>query len=113
VAKRSVPQINGKLRPLILHWGTLCFAPATPHNASVTHLTHQSLAQLPVGSSGRVVKVAGGDEISVRLLEMGLTPGAQVLVVGTALLGDPIELELRGYRLSVRRSEAARVEIDS
>ena len=49
----------------------------------------------------------------MRLLEMGLTPGAQVSVVGTAPLGDPIELELRGYRLSVRRSEAARVEIDS
>jgi ferrous iron transport protein A len=58
-----------------------------------------------------VVKVTGADEISVRLLEMGLTPGTAVSVVGTAPLGDPLELELRGYRLSVRRSEAARVEI--
>jgi Fe2+ transport system protein FeoA len=43
---------------------------------------------------------------------MGLTPGASVAVLGTAPLGDPIELELRGYRLSVRKSEAARVEIE-
>lgn len=66
---------------------------------------------MPVGSRGRVVMVTGADEISVRLLEMGLTPGTEVSVVGTAPLGDPLELELRGYRLSVRRSEAARVEI--
>jgi len=66
---------------------------------------------VPVGSRGRVVMVTGADEISVRLLEMGLTPGTEVSVVGTAPLGDPLELELRGYRLSVRRSEAARVEI--
>ena len=60
----------------------------------------------------RVHSVLGGDELSVRLLEMGLTPGVEVAVVGTAPLGDPVELELRGYRLSVRRSEAARVQID-
>ena len=55
--------------------------------------------------------ILGGDELSVRLLEMGLTPGVEVALVGAAPLGDPLELELRGYRLSVRRVEAARVEI--
>jgi ferrous iron transport protein A len=43
---------------------------------------------------------------------MGVTPGVEVAVVGTAPLGDPLELELRGYRLSVRRSEAARVQVE-
>jgi ferrous iron transport protein A len=71
------------------------------------------LADLSVGARGRVHAVLGGDELSLRLLEMGLTPGVEVAVVGTAPLGDPVELELRGYRLSVRRSEAARVQIDS
>ena len=61
------------------------------------------LADLSVGSRARVSLIAGGDEISSRLLEMGLTPGVEVAVVGTALWGDPLELELRGYRLSVRR----------
>ncbi len=48
----------------------------------------------------------------MRLLEMGLTPGVEVAMIGVAPLGDPLELELRGYRLSVRRSEAARVQIN-
>lgn len=71
-----------------------------------------TLAQLGVGGSGKVQDVQGTDEIATRLLEMGLTPGTDLTVVGTAPLGDPLELEVRGYRLSVRRSEAMRVEID-
>jgi ferrous iron transport protein A len=70
------------------------------------------LDQLPVGARGRVRSVAGDDELSLRLLEMGLTVGVEIAVVGTAPLGDPLELELRGYRLSVRRSEAARVDVE-
>ncbi len=70
------------------------------------------LADLPVGARARVSSILGADELSVRLLEMGLTPGVEVALVGTAPLGDPLELELRGYRLSVRRSEAARVQIE-
>ncbi len=70
-----------------------------------------TLAQLSIGDHGQVARVRGQDEISTRLLEMGLTPGVSVCVLGAAPLGDPIELELRGYRLSVRRSEAERVEL--
>jgi ferrous iron transport protein A len=70
------------------------------------------LSELTVGGSGRVVSVAGSDEVSCRLLEMGLTPGVQVRVLGTAPWGDPIEIELRNYRLSLRKSEAALVEIE-
>ena len=46
-------------------------------------------------------------------MEMGLTPGVDVELLGTAPLGDPLEFEVRGYHLSVRRSEAVRVEIES
>jgi ferrous iron transport protein A len=70
------------------------------------------LADLPIGARARVSTINGADELAMRLLEMGLTPGIEVAVVGAAPLGDPLELEVRGYRLSVRRSEAARVEID-
>ncbi|MDB5350276.1 MAG: FeoA family protein [Planctomycetota bacterium] len=45
-------------------------------------------------------------------MEMGLTPGVSVRVLGTAPWGDPIEIELRNYRLSLRKSEAALVEIE-
>jgi ferrous iron transport protein A len=70
-----------------------------------------TLAQLPIGSRATVTRIEGDDELSCRLMEMGLTPGVELKVVGVAPLGDPLELEVRGYRLSVRRSEAARVEI--
>lgn len=71
------------------------------------------LDDLAIGERARVVRVAGSDEISTRLLEMGMTPGVQLAVLGLAPLGDPMELELRGYRLSVRKSEAARVEVET
>lgn len=72
----------------------------------------KSLADLKIGDRAVVRQVHGADELSIRLLEMGLTPGAMVVAVGKAPLGDPLEFEVRGYRLSVRRAEAARVEID-
>lgn len=71
-----------------------------------------SLAVLKIGSRGRVVNVRGDDEICVRLLEMGLTPGVEFSLIGSAPLGDPLELEIRGYRLSVRKSEAERIEVE-
>jgi ferrous iron transport protein A len=71
-----------------------------------------TLAEVAVGSRSKIARVEGTDEISCRLMEMGLTPGVQVRVIGVAPLGDPLELELRGYRLSLRKSEAARVELD-
>lgn len=70
------------------------------------------LAELPVGGKAKVVTVGGGDEVSLRLLEMGLIPGVELRVIGRAPLGDPLELELRGYHLSVRKTEAARVDVE-
>ncbi len=70
-----------------------------------------TLADLAVGGRAVVEAVDGADEITLRLLEMGLTPGVEVSLRGTAPWGDPLELELRGYFLSVRRSEASRVRI--
>jgi ferrous iron transport protein A len=67
------------------------------------------LADLAVGEGGRVMRVEGADDVSLRLMEMGLTPGVEVAVVGAAPWGGPLELEVRGYHLSLRRSEAARV----
>ena len=71
-----------------------------------------TLAQLAIGARGRVVTIRDADEVSMRLLEMGVTPGTDVTVVGYAPLGDPLELELRGYHLSIRKYEAERVEVE-
>ena len=69
------------------------------------------LDQLRVGQRGRVESIQGSDALVQRLLEMGLLEGEEVEVVGFAPLGDPIEIRLRDYRLSLRRSEAARITI--
>jgi ferrous iron transport protein A len=70
-----------------------------------------SLDQLRTGERARVLAVEGGDAIGQRLLEMGLLEGEEVEVLGFAPLGDPMEISLRDYRLSLRRAEAARVEV--
>jgi ferrous iron transport protein A len=70
------------------------------------------LSEIRVGEQGRVRRVDGTDWISQRLMEMGLTAGTRVRLLGSAPLGDPLELELRGYRLSIRRAEAQRVELE-
>lgn len=63
-------------------------------------------------STCRVKRVRGGHAVSQRLMEMGLIDGSTVEVVRTAPLGDPIELHLHGYNLSLRKSEAALVEVE-
>ncbi len=73
----------------------------------------RQLANLTPGEFGTVREVGGEAEIRHRLLEMGLTSGTQVRMVRVAPFGDPIELQVRGYRLSVRKSEAAAVAIDA
>ena len=71
-----------------------------------------SLDQLHTGQRGCVAALAGGDALVQRLLEMGLFEGAEVEVIGFAPLGDPMEVRLGDYRLSLRRSEAARVQVE-
>jgi ferrous iron transport protein A len=70
-----------------------------------------SLDTLRTGQRACVTAVRGDDGLVQRLLEMGLLEGEEVEVVGFAPLGDPMEIRLRDYRLSLRRSEAARVTV--
>jgi ferrous iron transport protein A len=70
-----------------------------------------SLDQLRVGQRARVDRLAGNDALVQRLLEMGLFEGEEVEVIGFAPLGDPMEIRLGDFRLSLRRSEAARIAV--
>ena len=70
-----------------------------------------TLDQLTLGQRGQIVEITGDDGIAVRLMEMGLTEGEEIEVLGFAPLGDPIEFRVRGYHLSLRASEARRVVI--
>lgn len=69
------------------------------------------LSELQKGESGKVTKVNGEGAIRRRLFDMGITPGTEVMMRKKAPLGDPIEITLRGYELTLRKAEAACVEI--
>ncbi len=71
----------------------------------------QTLADLPPGSQGIVVSVDQAGSISRRLQDLGLLPNTPVKVLRRAPLGDPVVYELRGYRLCLRRGDAARVRV--
>ena len=70
-----------------------------------------TLDELKTGHKGVIVTVGGTGALRRRLLDMGLTPKTQVLVRKVAPLGDPIELGLRGYELTLRRDDARNIEI--
>mgnify|MGYP006163884255 FL=1 len=69
------------------------------------------LSDLRRRTAANVVAVHGADGVSLRLLEMGLVPGTQVTRVGSGPMGDPLEFELLGFSLSLRKTEARRVEV--
>ncbi len=71
-----------------------------------------TLDTLAENQRARIVDVVGDDGIAVRLLEMGLTEGEEIELLGFAPLGDPIEFFVRGYRISLRKSEARRVQVE-
>ena len=70
------------------------------------------LSELTIGEKGTVVKVSGEGAIRRRLFDMGVTPGADVYFRKKAPLGDPIEISIRGYELTLRKAEAAFVEVE-
>jgi ferrous iron transport protein A len=75
--------------------------------------TTLGFAQLRQGMRARVISIFGADEDSLRLQEMGLTRGATFRVVKVAPFGDPVEIDLRGYRLCLRKRETQGFELES
>jgi len=72
----------------------------------------RSLANLPLGVAAVVRAVHSSRATARRLMELGLVPGTRVRVTRVAPLGDPLELHLRNYALSIRRADALSIEID-
>ena len=70
-----------------------------------------TLKELPVGQSGRITAVGGEGVLRCRLLYMGLIPNTRVTVQKIAPMGDPMEIRLRGYELTLRLDDAAQIEI--
>ncbi len=70
------------------------------------------LSQMKIGDRGKVIAVRGEGAVRRRLFDMGITPGAEIYLRKKAPLGDPIEISLRGYELTLRKTEAAHVEME-
>ncbi len=69
------------------------------------------LTELAPGQAGRVARPCPGEPVPLRMRELGFVPGTRVTVVRRGPLGDPVEVELRGYRICVRRAELAAVRV--
>ena len=70
-----------------------------------------TLAEIALGKTATVQAVDGPRAFRRRLLEMGLVPGTQVMIVSIAPLGDPLQIEVRGGQWSLRRTEAAQIQV--
>ena len=70
-----------------------------------------TIKELTPGQGGIIEYVGGSGELRDRLLDMGLTPGTYILLRKTAPLGDPVQLSLRGYELTIRKDDAARIGV--
>ena len=73
----------------------------------------KTLREIPVGGTAKVVKIHGEGAVRRRIMDMGLTKGVDVTVRKVAPLGDPIQLNVRGYELSIRKADAQMVEVES
>lgn len=71
-----------------------------------------TLRELPLGKSAKVVKLTGEGAIKHRIMDMGITKGTELIVRKVAPLGDPIEITVRGYELSLRKADAERIEVE-
>lgn len=73
---------------------------------------NMTLDQVAIGEEARITKVGGEGELRCRLLDMGLIPRTAVRVQKVAPMGDPIEIQLRGYELTLRKEDAAKIEVE-
>lgn len=70
-----------------------------------------TLKELKPGEEGKVTGIGEKGPMRRRIMDMGVTPGANIKVIKVAPLGDPIEVNIRGYELSLRKEEASHIEI--
>ncbi len=72
----------------------------------------KSLKDVPVGGTCQVKKLHGEGPVKRRIMDMGITKGVEIVVRKVAPLGDPMELNVRGYELSVRKADAELIEVE-
>lgn len=72
----------------------------------------KTLQNAAIGSTVKIVKLHGDSALKRRMMDMGLTRGAEVYLRKVAPLGDPVEVTVRGYELSIRKADAAFIEVE-
>jgi ferrous iron transport protein A len=72
----------------------------------------KTLRETPVGSTVKVVKLHGEGAVKRRIMDMGITKGVEIKVRKVAPLGDPVEITVRGYELSLRKADAEMIEVE-
>ena len=72
----------------------------------------KTLREIGVGDTVKVLKIHGDGSLRRHLMDMGITKGCQIYVRKVAPLGDPVEITIRGYELSLRKSEAEIIEVE-
>jgi ferrous iron transport protein A len=72
-----------------------------------------TLKDIEIGKSARVLRVHGEGPLKRRVMDMGITKGVEIFVRKTAPLGDPIEIRVRDYELSLRKADAAMIEVET
>lgn len=72
----------------------------------------KTLDELKIGRQATVISLKGGGALRRRIIDMGITPGAVVIMRKAAPFGDPLEINVRGYELSLRRSEAKQITVE-
>ena len=71
-----------------------------------------TLKDIKIGKSAKVIKVHGEGALRRRIMDMGITKGVEIYVRKAAPLGDPLELTVRGYELSLRKADAEKIEVE-
>ena len=71
-----------------------------------------NLREVPVGGTAKVVRIHGEGAVKRRIMDMGITRGVEIFVRKVAPLGDPIEVTVRGYELSLRKADAESIEVE-
>lgn len=72
----------------------------------------KTLKQAKVGETVKVVKLTGQGAIKRRIMDMGITKGVEIFIRKVAPLGDPVEVTVRGYELSLRKDDASMIEVE-
>lgn len=72
----------------------------------------RTLKEVPCGQSATVTRLTGDGPVKRRIMDMGITKGVEVFVRKTAPLGDPVEVTVRGYELSLRKADAEMIEVE-